>query len=225
MKLSQISSSKDAMYPEDWPPQQYHIRESDLKNDVVDGFQELINRRASETVIDRYLSLHPELLTAVLDINNTGHHAAWVIPKKSIRAKVSDAQPGLIPDFLVGGKNSFGITWYIVELKGAAHTLFSEKNNKIQLSQIANRGVCQILEYMSFCNTAQAYLRDAHHLKGFEHPKGYLFIGNESETESNRKRDLKSAINNMSANLQIRSYDALLRSCYRITSSNEKKGV
>jgi len=209
-------------YSHDWPPEEYFVHESHLKHDVVENFRTLINKCAGERDIDSYITKNPVLLTAVLDIENTGHHAAWVIPKKAIRPHVSEDIPGLIPDFLVGGKNSFGISWYVVELKGSKHKLFVKSKGSLQLSNVANRGLCQVLEYMHFCNKAQLMLRDVLKLKDFVSAKAFLFIGREDETESEREKFLKSAFNNINSHLQIRSYDALLRCCDRILGSYRK---
>jgi len=62
-------------------------------------------------------------------------------------------------------------------------------------------------------------LRDTLKLFEFVSAEAFVFVGRESETDNPREKALKSAINNISANLQIRSYDALLRSCERILSS------
>lgn len=217
MKLSSI---KNVHYSESWPAREYYIHELTLDKKVVSDFRDLIEKKASETEIDKYISKHPVLLTAILDFNNTGHHAAWVIPKQSIRPRISKETSGLIPDFIIGGKNSFGITWYIVELKGSEHKLFSKKGGNLLLSSVANRGVCQILEYMHFCNKSQAILRDVMKFSEFVSADAFLFIGRSEETESMREKDLKSALNNINKNLQIRSYDALLNRCEKIVSNN-----
>lgn len=139
MKLINLTNTPiEERYPEDWPPVEYFVHESSLDPEVVAGFRSLIENCAGERKIDAYLTKHPVLLTSVLDLKNTGHHAAWVVPKKAIRSHVSKDVPGLIPDFLVGGKNSFGITWYVVELKGAQHKLFAESNGFVYLSSTAN---------------------------------------------------------------------------------------
>lgn len=219
MKLSSTGAIK---YPDHWPAKEYYIRESNLEKSIVLGFSRLINNKAGESEIDKYISKHPILLTAILDFNNTGHHAAWVIPKQAIRSHISKEIPGLIPDFIVGGKNSFGITWYIVELKGSQHNLFAKSKGNIFLGSVANRGICQILEYMHFCNKSQATLRDVMKFNEFVSADAFLFIGRSEETENTRKKDLKSALNNINSHLQIRSYDALLNCCERILLSNEK---
>jgi len=220
MRLTELANTAvELRYPEDWPPVEYYVRESSIQSQEVEGLRELVMGNAGERKLDAYISQHPVLLTALLDFKNTGHHAAWVVPKKAIRSKVSSEIPGLIPDFIVGGKNSFGITWYVVELKGAEHSLFTKSGGNLYLSNTANRGLCQVLEYMHFCNSSQSYLRDTLKLFEFVSAEAFVFVGRESETDNPREKALKSAINNISANLQIRSYDALLRSCERILSS------
>ena len=223
MKLTDIASTRESYFNDDWPPKEYFVHESDLESEIVDGFRELVHSNSGEKAIDKFISENPIILTSILDIKSTGHHAAWVVPKKNIRPHISKDMPGLIPDFLVGGKNSYGITWYVVELKGAEHKLFSKIGGKLQLSGTANKGLCQVLEYMSFCNKSQAFLRDTIKLKDFVSAEGFLFIGRESETEDARLRELKSGFNNINSHLEIRSYDSILRCCDRILGSNNRR--
>jgi hypothetical protein len=210
-------------YPENYPPIEYYISESSLKSSVVKGLRELIQLNTGERELDKYISKHPVLLTALLNFKNTGNHAAWVVPKKSIRSKVSSDVPGLIPDFIVGGKNSYGITWYVVELKGANHSLFKKSGGSYYLSSEANRGLCQVLEYMNFCNFSQSNLRDTLKLHDFAYANGFIFIGRENETNDQRAKELKSAFNNLNDKLEIRSYDALLRCCESIIDLSQSK--
>ncbi|MDH5652878.1 MAG: DUF4263 domain-containing protein [Gammaproteobacteria bacterium] len=208
-------------YPKDWPPYEYFVHETQITPEIVQELKSLVEKKSSETEIDKFITKNPVILTSVLDFNNTGHHGAWVIPKKTIRQNISGEIPGLIPDFIVGGRNSSGTTWYVVELKGANHSLFTTSSNKLCLSSVANKGLCQILEYMHFCNKSQSYLREVLKLSEFVSAKGFLFIGESSETEDERKKDLKSSLNNMNKDLQIRSYNALFMHCDRILNSIE----
>ncbi|MDQ6982404.1 MAG: DUF4263 domain-containing protein [Mariprofundus sp.] len=211
-------------YPDNWPPIEHYVHESGITHAMVDGLEQLIEDCSPETAIDTYISENPVLLTALLDFNNTGHHAAWVVPKKKIRPKISREIPGLIPDFLVGGKNSFGITWYVVELKGAEHKLFTSSGKKLYLSGTANMGLCQVLEYMHFCNISQSMLRETMKLSELSYAEGFLFIGRSRETEKQRPKDLKASINKMNQNLQIRSYDSLVRMCRKFAMINAQTG-
>jgi len=210
-------------YDSSWPPIEFYVHENQITHNAVDGLEALINKSASETEIDKYLSSNPELLSSVLDINNTGHHGAWVIPKSKIRNKISSEMPGLIPDFLIGGKNSCGISWYVIELKGASHKLFSYSGKKLRLSNVANLGLMQVLEYMHFCNTSQSYLRETMKFSELSYVDGFLFVGRSSETEEQRRKDLKASLNKMNPNLQIRSYDSLVQLCRQFAMINAQK--
>ncbi len=221
--IKSTNESLEDRYPNEWPPIEYYMHETDITPDMVEKLKSLVESNSTETEIDKHITNNPVLLTSILDFNNTGHHAAWVIPKKLIRQNISEGVPGLIPDFLVGGRNSFGITWYVVELKGANHSLFNYSSNKLCLSSTANKGLCQVLEYMHFCNKSQSYLRDTLKLSEFVSAKGFLFVGRSSETAQERKKDLKASLNIMNKDLQIRSYDALFKCCDRILGSNKAK--
>ncbi|WP_404471948.1 DUF4263 domain-containing protein [Vreelandella venusta] len=227
MRLSNIrkgvlSDQFPDSYPEEWPPYEYYLSESKITREDFLGLKELVENNSGETDIDRYITERPQLLLSVLDMKNTGHHAAWVIPKQQIKPHVSSEMRGLIPDFLVGGKNSFGVTWYIVELKGANHKLFSMAGGSVKLSDVANKGFCQSLIYMQFCNSSQHMLREVLKLKGFDKANSFLIVGRAAETNTERERMLKSAVNNFSESLSIRSYDSFLSSCERIVDSNSR---
>jgi hypothetical protein len=84
----------------------------------------------------------------------------------------------------------------------------------ISLSSIANRGICQLLQYIDYCSAAQSYLRDTLKLKEFREPKGFLIIGREAELSSDRDaQELSRAFNEMTApRIEVRTFDALVRS-------------
>ena len=207
-------------YPESWPPKEYFMHESKITKSQIDELKSLINDNAGERDVDSFITRNPVVLTIPLDFASTGHHGAWIIPKRSIRSKISNDTPGLIPDFIVGGRNSGGFTWMIVELKGINTSLFTTSHNKVYFSSEANRGICQLLEYIDFCSKSQAHIRDILKLKDFREPNGFLIIGKEDEFRDSRKKELKAAWNRSIKNtIYIKSYDALLRSCTRIYDS------
>lgn len=203
-------------YPKDWPPEEYFVHESMVSKRQIKKLTEFIESKRGETEIDDFIKKNPVVLTMVLDFLSTGHHGAWVIPKKIIRSKVSVNIPGLIPDFIVGGRSSSGFAWVVVELKGIKDNLFTVKKNNLSFNSIANRGICQLLEYIDFCGKAQSHIRDILKLTDFREPKGFLIIGTEDEFDNERKKDLKAAWNRNVEKLYIRSYSALLRSGERM---------
>ncbi len=97
-------------YPAHWPPKEYFMHESKITKKQVHELETLIRNSAGEREVDSFVSENPVMLTIPLDFSSTGHHGAWVIPKKSIRPRISNDTPGLIPDFIVGGKSSGGFT-------------------------------------------------------------------------------------------------------------------
>lgn len=216
----QITSNgfMDSYYP-DWPPREYYLHEKQITKEQIDRLKALIANKAKEREIDAFISDNPVVLTIPLDFFRTGHHGGWVVPKKAVRSRVSQGIPGLIPDFLIGGRSSMGFTWMVIELKGAGDNLFSKVSDKIYFSKTANQGICQLLEYIDFCSKSQANIRDSLRLTDFREPTGLMIIGTESEFDDPRKRDLKSAWNRKMGSLEIRSYDALLRTCESIYES------
>jgi len=212
-------------YPEYWPPKEYFMHESKITKSQIDELESLIKNNTGEREVDSFITRNPVVLTIPLDFASTGHHGAWIIPKKSIRSKISNDIPGLIPDFIVGGKNSDGFTWMIVELKGIKNSLFTVSHDKVYFSKEANRGICQLLEYLDFCGKSQSHIRDILKLNDFREPNGFLIIGKEDEFNDSRKRELKASWNRSIKNtIHIRSYDALLRTCKRIYNSYNISG-
>ncbi len=134
----------------------------------MDEFEKLLDNKAGETKIDDFLVSNPEVFTAALQDFRTGQHAAIVIPKQAIRPKIIvDNVRGLIPDFIIGGKNSDGWNWWVVELKGSDQTLFSQTKLDTYFSSEINKGICQLLEYIDYCSEQQGALRDSFKLEGF----------------------------------------------------------
>lgn len=203
-------------YPKNWPPESYHVDSGAVDTATHKAFVELLQSGANETVADSFLRKNPAFLGRCLNFTNFGHHGMWVVPQKLIDPGATPSRKGLRPDYLFGGKNSDGFYWCVAELKGPNALLFKRgKNGKnISFSEAANHGICQLLQYMDYCNANQSYFRDHFKLTDFREPRGFLIIGRENELELDEQlQELKSAWNRISGGrIMIRSYDALLRS-------------
>lgn len=198
-------------WPEDWPSQEFFVSQHDVTELQYSGLRKLVEKRASETEVERFLKTNKQALALILGLFQTGHHAAWIIPKQTIRTRLGNHAPGLIPDYLVAGANSDGVTWWVLELKGCDAKVFSNSSSSQSFSPTANRGVVQLLEYIDACSEVQSYLRDQLGLKGFREPRGILLMGTDDEYSETRRRKLKAAWNRNVPKIQIRSYNALLR--------------
>ncbi len=122
-------------------------------------------------------------------------------------------QKGLIPDFIVGGCNSGGFSWFVLELKGADQQMLTESNNYLYFSSTVNKAIGQVIEYIDYCASVQSFLRDSLRLTDFREPKGLIIVGRESEfSDDPRREKFKSAWNRlMGHKIEIRTYDAILR--------------
>jgi len=215
-------------YPNDWPAYEFFVEREDLTSEVVKGFEKLVHSNSGETALDNYLTENPSILSAFLNTFSTGHNGSWVIPKQNIKMKVG-VDPGLIPDFLVGGQSSFGITWYVVELKGANNKLFTRKQSgKMAFTEYANEAFLQTLGYINYCQWDAAYLRSQKIMPELRDINTVLILGRDSETNDDPKmKELKAGLNNFSNNISIRSFDAVLRACQleaAFQASNNKGG-
>lgn len=154
-KLSRID------YPRSFPPREFHVEPEAIQIAQGLALKELIETDAAETGIDSFLRDHPALLAACMNFTQFGHHGTWVVPQQVVRPPSLPGIRGLKPDYLVGGKGSRGYSWYVVELKSPSDKMFSRNRaGNMSLSSDANRGICQLLQYIDYCSAAQSYLRD-----------------------------------------------------------------
>jgi hypothetical protein len=182
-------------YPADWPAEEFYVNQGAVSKEQQDHLRDLIENGASETEVEAFFNEKQPALALVLTLFRTGHHACWIVPKKTIRAHLSDTPPGLIPDYLVAGANSDGVTWWVLEVKAPSARTFGGTDSAKSLSTEANRGILQVLEYIHVCSENQAYLRDQAGLKGLREPKGPLLIGTQDELNDARNRKLRAAWN------------------------------
>lgn len=199
-------------YPKDWPPQEYHVGHFETDVTILKEMVRLIESNVSESKIDAYITKNPSLLMFLLSNYSTGHHGVWVIPKKVIKTKIHPQDRGHIPDFIVAGKSSDGIEWFVIELKGPSENIFTEKKGQIYFSSVANQGINQLIQYLNTCDEDQAHLRDRHKLKAFKNPRGILVIGNITEFNNNEeKQRLKNSWNRTLGRVRITTFDAMKR--------------
>lgn len=210
------------------PPKEYNVHHYDVTKPIAQCFISLVEKNAGEKEIDIYLKKHPQLFAVLLGHYNTGHHNSWVIPQKTIKNKIVPDDKGLIPDYIIGGKSTSGIEWKIVELKGTRAKWFIDKNKEIYFSDIINKGLNQLTEYIHTSEKYQSNLRDQHRLIDFKNPEGLLIAGRRSEIpDGSRKQALYGQWRSMlKAKIQIITYDRfadLLRG--RVSDINaQKKG-
>jgi hypothetical protein len=211
-RISSVTSPIFDRWPPDWPDKKYYVSQHSVSQGQYEELEFILNSNPSETEIEVFLSNNLEVLSLLLFLYSTGHHGTFVFPKRHIRP-ASDFS-GLIPDYLMAGVNSGGTEWFVVELKAPNTLAFRKRGKSICLSSEANRGVCQLLNYLDAASRSQGYLRDELKLSDFREPSGILVIGRAEESEDEQVRAFKGAWNRNFPNLQIRSYDALLRQVF-----------
>jgi hypothetical protein len=195
------------------PGDEYFTHESRLTSTQVDNFEALMSGEPGENKIHSFLAKNPAIFTAFLSIHNTGHHGSWVLSKQMIKPKMP-ATRGLIPDFIIVGKNSDGYEPWIVELKSRCTKMFVKNSaNEVYLSPELNKGVCQLVEYLHYAAEYKDLLCNILKTSEVRLPKGVILIGNQEETLNDEaKRNLKYKMGQiMSSQLQIRTYDSILR--------------
>jgi|SRR5665213_548236 len=143
------ASEKDFFdnWPSDWPSKTHFANQHKVRLEQREEFQRLLAEGAGETALERFLGANPEVLALTMYMYMTGHHAAWIYPKAQIRAANDDIR-GLIPDYILAEASSNGVSWFMLELKGASQRAFTKKGTRVYLSSVANQGVSQLLNYM-----------------------------------------------------------------------------
>lgn len=211
MKLN--DRQRNLIYPDTFPPKKFWIDPNRINNNI-ESLVDLVNKRSGEREIDKFFKTNSGLLAKCMNFVQFGHHGVWVLSQPQIKPPQTINQKGMKPDYIVGGKGSDGFKWFVVELKGSDQSVFTEKNGNICFSSVVTKGICQLLGYIDYCSSAQGYFREILKLNRFREPDGFLIVGREKELEENqRKQDMKAAWNRITSNrLQIRTYDALLRS-------------
>ncbi|NAS30416.1 DUF4263 domain-containing protein [Flavobacteriaceae bacterium R38] len=197
----------------EWPDSEKKIRKESVTKEQLKEFRYLVKHRATEIDLHTFLEKNEAIFAFALKDYHTGHHGLWVYSKQEIQPRIKNKNiKGMIPDFIIGGENSNGHEWFVVELKGANEKIFNSNPHSISFTSVANRGLCQLIEYTDTCCEIQSHLRDHFRMRDFREPKGILIIGTDEEFKERRKQKMKRAVNkNFNKNFEIRTYNWLLR--------------
>lgn len=183
-----------------------------LNYDSVLELKGLIEKRENERKINNVLKGEPDLLVSLLDIFNTGYQGSIAIPEAVIKPHFKFLGKGLIPDWFLIGKNSDGYQYIIVELKSPAEKIFYETSGGLQFSAYCNRAMNQLLNYLTYAERNQAFLRDEFRLGGLSNLKGLLVIGNRDDL-TEKMSDQKRAWNEtLSKKMTIVTWDRVKES-------------
>jgi len=195
-------------------PNDFRHVKTDATKVQLRELKRLIDEKASETEVHRFIDSNRELFLFALHGYKTGHHGSIVLSKQNIRPHLkTDSSKGLIPDFLVAGDSSNGYEWWVIELKGIDELVFTkDKDSHAYFSSTMNKGIFQLLEYIDFCSENQTYLRDTLQLPNFREPNGLIIIGTKDEFDDRRLQKLKASWNRLlPKRLEIRTYNWLLQ--------------
>lgn len=159
-----------------------------------------------EEALQVCLTKHPYLIQYALP--ESGHHGTWAFPKQMIRTTGADRSSGLIPDFLVAGRSSLGIRWFVVELKRPE---FQFSNNKGDaLSREANKAVDQCHRYLEHFSNYIETVRTNAQLPDIVQPRGAILIMGRSTEETEGQRAVRSRFCTQNPKIVVVSYDRIL---------------
>ena len=199
--------------PKGGPADELYVSYSSVTRTQLEQFEFLLDKNSSEAELGSFLRDNPSVLVNSLRVLKTGYDGAWIISQQLIRASVTSIENGLIPDFIVGGCNSCCCSWFVLELKGADQQILTESNNYLYFSSAVNMAIGRVVQYIDYCVSAQAFLRDSLCLTDFMIPKGLIIVGRESEFSNDPRRErFKSTWNRlMGHKVELITYDAILR--------------
>lgn len=211
MKLEKASKSK-------LPMLENLADDYELTKAKRNEFKKLLEKASSENELHKFLENNPAFFIPLLKNYSNGHHGTWVFSKQQIKHKIQGLSKGLIPDFLVIGKNSDGYTVYIIELKKSNENLFTKNTaEEVYMTTEFNKGLCQLFSYMRHVSDYREEVRKIFQVENILQPEGILIMGRQSEMDDRNKSEMKYSIRNvLSQNIQVNTYDTILNHLDRI---------
>jgi len=151
--------------------------EQRLTLEDIELLQGVLDSATDERPIQRLVEQKPQLLTALV-----GGESRFCVPQVRLGAE-------FIPDFLIGGVDSAGIRWTLVELETprSAVTLVSEN----QLDKFARKGVSQIETWREWLTQNLDYARRSRGEQGLGLPdirpnlEGLVIVGRRARLQAN----------------------------------------
>ncbi|MEA5502341.1 Shedu anti-phage system protein SduA domain-containing protein [Halotia wernerae UHCC 0503] len=199
------------------PPDEFKVDRCNITSKQLQKLVFLVSKSSGETEIDKFLKQKKNLpvLAFVSEFFHTGHDGVWILPQQDIRPRVGSI-PGLRPDYLFGGYDSIGMNWWVLELKGANEKVCIRDSKGIRFSSVVQQGRSQLDNYIKFCTKNAETLREAYKIRTFNEPKGILIVGREKEFLKNEeKQSLRRDFTKNNPQIQIRTYDSLIRRIMR----------
>ena len=173
-----------------------------LTPEEMAALQEILEREAREPEIHQFLEAYPMFLTHALG----GGQGRLQISKPKFADK-------LIPDFAIADLSSYGVSWWLVEIK-TAHTPFERQDGRF--TDQLNGAIDQIRECREWLADNKPLARQPEEenglgLVGIDHEApGLILIGRRHQYSSRYNRLRKNLLDR--ERIVIHSYDWLLDS-------------
>lgn len=178
---------------------------SDLPgNASLFALQDALDSAKDERPLQKVLEKHPEILAYLV----TGNKGVYVIPQPKLGKEY-------VPDFLIAGETSAGLSWTLVELESPTAQLTIADG---QPAQQLRKAIQQITDWREWLAVNLDYARrsiaeNGLGLPGIRHdPPGLIIISRESYSSV---PDIMRLREPGARNIEIRTYDWLLRSLGR----------
>ncbi len=118
-----------------------------VSEDLRNEYNSLLVESTDERPLQRFLSENPHLLTKCI---KPGHHGALCIPQPRLGSEY-------IPDFIIGGFDSAGVWWYLIELESPRKSMFNRNGDP---SAALTHALRQVDDWRAWLMKNSAYARE-----------------------------------------------------------------
>jgi 1-aminocyclopropane-1-carboxylate deaminase/D-cysteine desulfhydrase-like pyridoxal-dependent ACC family enzyme len=139
------------------------------------------------------------------------HRTSWIFPRKSLPKPEGGSW---VPDFMICDWTSVGPLWTVVELESP----IAKTTNSKGISGKCRHALQQIEDYRNHLRKHAAFLRDGGYFGIHGKCRAWIIIG---RTEERRPIDCERLAQLREYDVEIASYDRLLRDCAQIVRSQE----
>ncbi len=173
---------------------------------TLQDYLEVLEKAQDETTLQSFLEQNPWLLIRPLP----AHHQGWVLPRPRLKGD-------FIPDFLVCGLSSVGLSWLAVEIESPTASLFTAKGRP---SAKLTEAMAQIRDWRSWLSANLGVARNPKSQHGlnlvdiYPNLPGLILIGRDSDGLSKFSEQRKEL--GRESNIEIRTYDYLARPSFSV---------
>jgi hypothetical protein len=156
---------------------QRRVRANPVVASTIREYRKLLDARASEEMVRKFLARHLYFWNGLLRVGNT----LWT--KISLGAEYEI-------DFVFCDPSSDGAEWHLVEIEPPSFKLFTAPGDP---TKALTHSLRQVRDWQRWIERNRAYAQTL--MPGIDNPQGHIFIGRRSELDTEERREQLHAIN------------------------------